>query len=211
MGDFMGGSSTQQQTITRTPGSLTSQEQNTMDSIFESLGFAKNAQGKYEKAGATGTEQKLSALADTFESSFSADYADPQLEADLANQEQQIRAELSANLGPDYANTTSGIQALAKFNADANDARTAAKVDRESTMGGLASQTLQTLSNTELSGANTLSGLFGMAGDIRSDRSNIRSLGSTHNRPGGLDYLAALAGPAGMVYLGSKMGGKNAV
>ena len=114
--------------------------------ILETIGFTKDESGKYIPT--TNIQKQLE---ETYMKALSGETPiSPALEAEIGQQEKQLRQHLSQKLGPGYETTTPGIQALDQFQ------RRATLVREEARRGMTESAAQQYLGYTGLTAGNLM-------------------------------------------------------
>lgn len=194
----------------------------TKDANGKITGFSTADAGKAKEIGSRLQDRELAALKGELP-------VNAQLTQQLDQQEQQLHAQLAASLGPDYAATSSGQQALADFRQrKANIIDSSSRQDLLSTTGALNThqntvdagiQTALGISQAPLPGIANLFANAGGYGSIVSADNQLRSqqyqaeLQNQSSMFGGIGSLlgtiggAALGGPLGASIGGSLGGG----
>lgn len=119
------------------------------------------------------------------------------LRSNIQKQEQALRAKLQAQLGPGYENTTAGIQALAAFNEQANNAMTTAQNQTIGQLLGVAQDTSSRYgTQSNISNAGTLSSLFGNISNRK-----VGAVNATPITAAGSQFVGDLQAARGMTNL----------
>lgn len=211
----------QQQGLTAEQQQLLKQlgDQNLLQpALLSALGISKNPDGSYSTGGTGDTanalqtqqfgdimkgdpeQQQINALLRQRQIAAlnGTGPSDPTLERNIQLQEQQLRAQLQAQLGPGYETSTPGMQALADFHTSANEQRFTGNQAVLTNAAGIGNANAATTTNNATTAANASSAKFANIFNTSNMTNPTNTLLNTNN--------AGFTAPVGSIFNNTQLG-----
>lgn len=164
--------------------------------LLDAMGYKKDESGNYVATGET-ADPIQTQLKQQYEEALSGKTdISPNLEAQIQKQQKTLEEDLSRRLGPDWRNTTPGIQAIEEFNKNADLVREESRRGMVESAGGQYMGYTGLLANLKQQKVGNLLSLTGRAPSVGTAPINIGTTGTSTTGASGLTGLMSGAGSA---------------